>query len=152
MSPDAISVWVATGVAAAAFLGVASGFPTAPPPDATGVANTVDGVAAAAYPTTATHTVAADGVRIGPRRIALRNDAGTATATFAYGPVVPVTPGTPLGAVLRGKPPASVFPDGAAFRRVTAGARNRTVGWTPADSVRVRRVTWEGVDVVLVGV
>lgn len=151
MSPDTISVWVATGVAAAAFLGVATSFPTVPPPDATGVANTVDRVAAAEHPTTATHEVAADAVWIGERRIALRNDAGTASAAFAYGPVVPVAAGTRLADVLRGTPPATTFDGDTAFRRAIDRARNRTVGWTSADRVRVRRVSWEGIDVTLVG-
>ncbi|MFB6217855.1 MAG: hypothetical protein ABEH77_01560 [Halobacteriaceae archaeon] len=150
MSPDTLSVWVALSVAAAAFLGVAVAFPTAPPPDAAAAAATVDTVAAADYPASATHPVAADAARVGPRRIALRNAGGRATATLVYGPVVPVDDGG-LARVLAGEHPGTVFESAAAFRRAASRARNRTPVWRSVDSLDVRRVTWQGSDVTLVG-
>lgn len=151
MPPDALPVWVATGVAAAAFLGVALAFPASPPPAAAAAADTVDRVAAADYPSTATHALTAETARVGPRRIALRGDGGTAAATFAYGPVVPVPDSGRLARVLRGTPPGEEFADAAAFRRIANRARNRTPRWAPVDSLRVRRVSWREVDVTLVG-
>lgn len=151
MSPDALNLWIATGVAATAFLGVAIAFPAAPPPGAADVADTVDRVAAAEYPSTSTYTLTADAARIGPRRIALRAESGTSTAEFAYGPVVPVHDRGRLVAVLGGTPPAELFDNTTAFRRSVDRARNRTPRWEPADSLRVRRVSWEGIDVTIVG-
>lgn len=151
MFPDALSVWVATGVATAAFLGVALAVPTSPPPAATAAADTVDRVAAADYPSTATHPLTADAVRVGPRQISLRSESGTATAMFAYGPVVPVPDRGKLADVLRGTPPSEEFNGTVAFRRAVTRARNRTPRWKPTDSLRVRRVSWGEIDVTLVG-
>lgn len=151
MPPDALAVWVATAIAAAAFLGVAVAFPAAPPPDAAGVAATVDGVAAADYPAATTHRVDADAARVGRHRIALRNDAGRATAEFGYGPVVPVPEDGGLRSVLYGTPPGAVFDDGETFHRAVKRARNLTPAWRSTDRVRVRRVSWRGVDATLVG-
>jgi hypothetical protein len=185
---------VGVAVASVVVFGTAASLPTRPPPDATGVADTVDGVAVADASASGTHPIAADRIRIGPDGIALRNDAGTARARFAYGPVVPVRAGPPpnetataratatattaaavtgprsgggpevgpaassredrpaLATVLYGLPPATAYGSPAAFRTATERARNRTVTWRPApDAVAVRRVSWEGVDVTLVG-
>jgi hypothetical protein len=66
--------------------------------------------------------------------------------------VTPIGDGSRLERVLVGEPPAAVFDDPAALREAAAAARNRTGGWRDAtDSLRVRRVTWGGVDVTLGG-
>jgi hypothetical protein len=148
---DAWYVWIAVAAASVATLGVALSFPTAPPPDAAGVADTVDSVARCEYAATAEHPVAAAKIRIGPYRLGLRNDAGTAHATFATGPVVPIRDGTPLAAVVRGTSPRKAFDSSAAFRRAVERARERDATWHPADDrLLARCLSWEGVDATLV--
>jgi hypothetical protein len=151
MSPDALWTWIALGLAAVAYLGVATGFPTTPPPDANAAANAIDAVAAGGTAASATHSVLAERVRIGRHRVTLRNAAGSASATLAYGPVVAVEEGGDLAAVLRGVWPGDVFDSEGAFRRALASARNRTAAWERIDALRVRHVTWRSVDVTLVG-
>ena len=142
------------GVATASTLavGVALALPTTVPPDATRAAATVDHVATSPYDATGAAPLDATAVDLGPSRITLRNDGGTVGATFAAGPVTPVGERSRLQRVLDGTPPSTVFDDPTAFREAAATARNRTGGWRDADErLRVRRVTWEGVDVTLVG-
>ena len=144
-------LWVGLALASTAAVGVAATLPRTPPPDAASAAETVDAVAASAYESTGVHPVAADAVRVGPYRIWLRDDGATGHATFAYGPVTPVRRGTSLRDVLRGAPPDSAFGTPAAFRRAAADARERTPEWRAPDELTVRHVSWEGVDVTLVG-
>ena len=137
-------------VAAAAFLAVAGSLPASPAPDAAGVATTVDAVAAGDAPASATHDHAAEAVRLRQHGVAMRNDGGTARATFAFGPVVAVVDG-PLRRVLRGRPPRTVFRDRDAFREAVATARERDPGWITSDRIAVREVSWDGYRVTLVG-
>jgi hypothetical protein len=149
---DAWYAWLGLAAASATLLGIAGALPTQPPPDAAGVADTVDRVAVGGATATAEHPLAARAVRVGPRRLGLRNGAGAAHATFAFGPVTPVPGNGRLSAVLGGTPPDRAFDSPAAFRRTARRARDRDPTWSPApDALRVRRVTWEGVDVTLVG-
>lgn len=148
---DAWYVWLGLAVASVAVFGVVTSLPTAPPPDAPGVAETVDRVATADYDTTAVHAVDATEVRLGPRRIGLGNDAGTTHATLAY-PVVPTRPGTSLGRILRGTPPADAFPSPAAFDHAVTAAEERPPRWRPAgDALVVRHLSWHGREITLVG-
>lgn len=148
---DAWYVWVGLSVASVAVFGVATTLPTVPAPDAAGVAETVDRVAAADYDTTATVNVAATAVRIGPRRLGLRNDAASAHATLSY-PVVPVRGETALARVVDGASPERAFPSPTAFDAALAAATDRPPRWRPASGVLVvRRVSWQGRDVTLVG-
>lgn len=148
-----VDTWYLTvGVALAglAFAGVAADLPTHAPPDAAGAARSVD-AAAAAQTATAEHPLSAERVRLGPRRIALRGDGGTARATFSYGPVTPVADGSELREVLRGADPSQVFASPEAFAATAAEARERDPSWERADEkLVVRTVTWEGVHVTLV--
>ena len=144
-------LWVGLALASTAALGVATNLPRTPPPDAASAADTVDSVAASQRPATGVHPVSADAVRLGPYRLGLRDDGASAHATFAYGPVTPVRSGTALRDVLRGAPPESAFGTPASFRRAAADARNRTPAWRSREQLTVRRVSWEGVDVTLVG-
>lgn len=137
-------------VAAVAFLAVAGTLPARPAPDAAGVADTVDRVAAGPAPASASHDHAADAVRLRPHGIAMRNDAGTARATFAFGPVVPVADG-PLRRVLDGNTLQHVFTDRAAFREAVDAARARGSGWIASEEITVRGVSWDGYRVTLVG-
>lgn len=148
---DAPHVWVALGLVGLAVLGLALEVPAAPVPDAGGVADTVDAVAASRHPTSAQHPLSAARVRLGPRRLSLRSDAGTAHAAFRYGPVTPATSG-PLERVLRGAPPERVFRTVAAFREALADARAAAPRWQRAgDELVVRSVSWGDVDATLVG-
>ncbi|MFB6122680.1 MAG: hypothetical protein ABEJ78_04415 [Haloferacaceae archaeon] len=149
---DAWYTWLGLAAASVAVFGVAATLPMAPPPDAAGVAGTVDRVASAEYAATAEHPLDADAVRLGRRQIGLRNDAGTAHATFAFGPVTPVPRETALSDVLYGASPGHVYDSDAAFHRALRDARNRTPRWTEADgSLVVRQLRVGGDDVTLVG-
>jgi hypothetical protein len=148
---DTWYLWVGVATASALAFGVAAALPTTVPPDAQRAAATVDAVATSPHNATGEHALAATAVEIGSRRIALRNDGGTTHAAFAS-PVTPVRNGTKLASVLRGTPPATVFASATAFRTAAAKARDRDRTWRETDGRLVaRRVTWEGVDVVLVG-
>ncbi|KAB1192204.1 hypothetical protein GJR96_01595 [Haloferax sp. MBLA0076] len=148
---ESLYTWTALSVAATVLLGVVAGIPTTPAPDASGVADTVDGVAVADYDATAEYPINADSVRLDARRIGLRNEGGAAHATFAFGPIVPTTPGTRLGAVAVGAPPSDVFESPAAFRAAVADAHRTDSSWRPAaESLVVRHVSWEGTDVTVV--
>jgi hypothetical protein len=136
-------------VAAVAFLAVAGTLPARPAPDAAGVADTVDRVAAGDTPASATHDHAAGAVRLRPHSIAMRNDAGTARATFAFGPIVPVADGQ-LRRVLDGGAPQRVFTDRAAFREAVDAARAREPGWIASEEITVTGVSWDGYRVTLV--
>lgn len=150
---DAWYAWLGLSVASFAVFGVATALPTAPAPDAAAVAGTIDRIATADYDATASRDLDATAVRLGPRRIGLRNDAGAAHATLAY-PVVPVRDDTRLARVLRGSSPNAAFPSTAAFERAVEAARDRgrEPRWRPADGrLTVRRLVDDGVDVTLVG-
>jgi hypothetical protein len=144
-------LWVGLAIASTAAVGLAASLPRAPPPDAASAAQTVDSVAASAHSTTGVHPLSADAARIGPYRIWLRDDGTIGHAALAYGPVTPVRRDTALWDVLRGTPPEAAFGTPAGFRRAAAEARDRTPEWRSTDRLTVRRVTWEGVDVTLVG-
>lgn len=148
---DAPAVWVGLTVASAALLGVVVLLPTAPAPDAAAAATVVDAVAVADGPAIAERRLVADEVRVRPGGIDLRNDAGIATASFAYGPVIPVRDGTRLHAVLHGTGPWDVFDTPEAFGRALESARDREPTWEPADRLVVRRVRWQDQAVTLVG-
>jgi|AntRauTorcE11898_2_1112593.scaffolds.fasta_scaffold01155_3 hypothetical protein len=137
-------------LAAAAFLAVVGSLPASPAPDAAGVANTVDRVVVAEAPAGAIEDHGADQVRIRPNGIAMRNDGGTAHATFAFGPVVPVRNGS-LRAVLEGESPEALFEDNAAFVDAVEVARNREPRWMRSDEIAIRGVSWDGDRVTLVG-
>jgi hypothetical protein len=147
--------WYAyAGVAAASLVvfGVAAGLPTAPPPDASSAARTVDRVASSHYTASASHALDADSMRLTSRGLTLRTDAGNAHATFRYGPVTPVRRGTELGRVLGGADPTRVFGSSAQLRNASAAARSRDPSWRPAPGrLHARRVTWGSVNVTLVG-
>lgn len=149
---DTWYLWLGIATASLVAFGVAVSLPTAPPPDATDLAATVDSVATSPHNATAQHPLAADEIRLGPHRVGLRDDGGAAHATFAYGPVTPVGNSSQLSRVLEGVPPAAVFDTRSAFRNATATARNGSHEWHHTDDrLLVRRVTWGEFDVTLVG-
>ena len=148
---DAWYVWLGLSVASLAVFGVVTGLPTTPAPDATDVAETIDQVAATGYDTTAARDLDARAIRVGTRRVGLRNDAGAAHATLAS-PVVPVTRETRLVHLLHGAPPETVFRSPGVLRKRVAVARDHEPRWRPAEEALViRHVVWGDVDVTLVG-
>lgn len=149
---DAWYVWLALAATSTAVLGTAVGLPTAAPPDAAPAARTVDAVATARVPSTAGHPLDAREIRVGPTGLSLRTDGGTDRGAFAER-VTPVPPdATALRAVLTGEQPARQFDSPAALAASAARLRRRDPDWRAApDRLRVRRVSWGGVDVTLVG-
>lgn len=149
---DAWYVWLGLSFAGIVLIGIGATLPTAPPPAAADAADTIDRTAATAHPATAEHPLDATAVRIGPRRLGLRNDAGTTHATIAFGPVTPATASRALRAILHGAPPDSRFDSGTALCAAGSDARNQAPRWRPADDpLIVRHIVWEGCDVTLVG-
>jgi hypothetical protein len=149
---DSWYTWLGLSLASIALLGVGASLPTAPPPDAADVADTVDRAAGASAPVTAEHPVDARAVRIAPNRLGLRNEAGTTHATFVFGPVTPTGRNRALTAVLRGAPPSARFDSPAKLCGAARAARDRPVRWRPVDGpLLVRNVAWEGCHVALVG-
>lgn len=150
---DTWYVWLGLASVSLALFGTATGLPTAAPPDPAPAARTVDAAASTPYPSTAEHPLDATALRVDTAGIALRTDGGTVREPFAYGPVTPVPPdATDLRALLTGARPARVFDTPAALAARAARARQRAPEWRPApDQLVVRHVTWEGVDVTLVG-
>ncbi|MFB6155503.1 MAG: hypothetical protein ABEJ22_06375 [Haloferacaceae archaeon] len=149
---DAWYTWVGLALASAVVFGTAYALPTAPPPDAGGVADTVDRVASAEYAASAERPLHAAEVRLGPSRVDLRDDGGSDAASFAFGPVTPVARGTKLRRVLDGAPPPAVFDSKRAFREALSAARERPRRWRPVDGpLTVRRLSWGDVSVTLVG-
>lgn len=149
---DSPALLAGLALTAAAFLAVASSLPARPAPDAVGVAGTVDELAAGGSPASASHRHEADAVRLGPHGVAMRNDAGTARATFAFGPITPVGADGPLRAVLRGTHPAALFESPSEFRQAVVAARSQEPEWESSTTVTVRGVSWDGYRVTLVGV
>ncbi|WP_410765429.1 hypothetical protein [Haloferax sp. DFSO60] len=148
---ESLSLWTALAVGGVVLLGVVAGLSSHPAPDAAGVADAVDRVAVAEYDATATVRLHADSVRLGTHRIALRNDGGTSHATFAFGPITPASPDTPLAAVAQGSSPEAVFDTRTAFETALVDARTADPSWHAAEeSLVVRRISWEGSDALIV--
>lgn len=149
---DLAYVWLGLATASMAVLGTALALPGEAVPSATAAADVVDAVSVGPTGSYGTHPVSGRDVRVGPYRIALRSSAGTAHATFAYGPVVPSFPGSELADVLAGTPPTTVFADRAAFVAAVERARDRRPAWRSAvDRIAVRRVGWGDRRVTIVG-
>lgn len=149
-SIDAWYVWIALAATSVVLYGLALALPAAPSPAAATVADEVDTVAVSEHGDTSTQSVAADEIRLGPHRVSLRGDGGVSHASFAYGPVTPVR-ADPLLAVVHGTSPADAFDDSASFERAVDRAQDRSPTWRSTDGeMRVRSVSWEGVDATLV--
>ena len=159
---DATYAWLGLAVVSVAAVGVAAAFPASPPPDADGVARTVDSVADGEYPATAEHGLAADRIRLASGSVSLGDDRGAARAALDAPRITPViragaaapnaTTDARLRRVLDGAPPDAAFDDPAAFAAAADRARAADAKWTPApDRLTVRRVHYGGVRVTLVG-
>ncbi|MFD1570559.1 DUF7283 family protein [Halorubrum laminariae] len=161
---DATYAWLGLALVSVATAGVAATLPTSPPPDASGVAHTIDSVADGTHPSTAEHGLAANRIRLTERSIALQSDGGTGTASLHGPKITPVpagrgsmglnrTNGTDgLRRVLGGVPPSSAFDDPATFAAIAEQARDADAAWRQApERLTVRRVHYGGVHVTLVG-
>lgn len=148
---DGIVLWIGLGLVSIVALGVAAGLPSVAAPDAAGVADAIDRVAASQYEATAAVSIEADRIKLGASRVSLGRGSRTSHATLAAGPVTPVGDGQ-LRRVLDGAEVRSVFASKRAFRRALSRYPARPVEWRPAPAeLRVRRVTWGDVDATLVG-
>lgn len=148
---DAWYVWLGLAAASTGLLGIASAVPSAPPPDGAGAAETVDAVAASEYADVGVHPLShADQVRVGAHGLSLRGEGGTAHAELRYGPVTPARTAR-LERVLYGGSPQEAFGSPAAFAAATESVDALEPAWRRTDTLRVRRITWEGIDVTLVG-
>jgi len=147
---DAVAVWMGLALASLAVAGVVTQLPRPAPPEADPLARTVDTAAATDHVATTTHPVAADAVRIGPSRVAVRGPGGTDHATLAYGPVTPARPGTPLCRVARGARPHDAFDSWGALLDAAKAARQREPEFHETDRVVARTVSLGVEDVTLV--
>lgn len=151
VSLDAWYAWLGVVAASFAVAGVVIGLPTAAPPDAVTLADTVDEIAASEHEAAATIPLEVTEYRVNPHRLSLRSDAGTTHATLAFGPVTPVGD-NPLRAVLEGADPADVFRTEAAYRQAIEHAQADETDWQSApEQLAVKRVVWGDVDATLVG-
>jgi len=155
---DVWYAWLGLAIAGTVTLGVASGLPSAPPPDASGVARTVDTVAVASAPAAARHRLGSGAtevaVRVTTHGVSLRSDGGSASAEFASASVVPVERGDRLAGVALGDPPGRAFATPAAFAEAVATAREAgepaNATWSAGRTLHVRHVSWGETDVTLV--
>lgn len=148
---DTWYVWLGLCAVSVTVAGLALAVPTAPPPSADPVADTVDSVAASPHEARTTVDLSASEIRIRPRGVGLRSDGGSAHARFAYGPVTPVRGGK-LARVLDGAHPETVFDTRAVFRETLESARAAEPRWRRApDRLTVVNVQWGEVDATLVG-
>lgn len=148
---DGLVLWTGLAVVSLVSLGVALGLPIAAAPDAAGLADAIDRVAASSYQASTTVPVSAEAIRLGTSRVSLRRAGRTSHATLGLGPVTPVGDGT-LRRVLRGEPLQQVYDSPAAFERALDRYPVRPLEWRRApDQLRVRRVSWGGFDATLVG-
>lgn len=144
-------VWVGLTLASAAMLTVVLGVPTAAP-DADRAATAIEDVAVSEHGGEATIELRADEIRLGPDRVGLRSDGGSAHADIRYGTIIPVPPDSKLERVLEGHPPETVFFRPATFQKAAVNARLGTHEWrTAGDRLTIKRVQYGEVSGVLVG-
>ena len=154
---DATYGWLGLAIVSVATAGVVASLPAAPPPDADGVARTIDSVAEGEYVATAEHGIAADRIRLTTRTVELSDGDGTARATIHGSPVTPVPTGAVgvdgrLRRVLGGVPPETVFDDPKTFAAAADRARTADHEWRRSpEQLTVRRVRYGDLRVTLVG-
>lgn len=156
---DATYAWLGLALVSVATVGVTAALPASPPPDASGVAHTIDSVGGGEYPATAEHGLAADRIHLTSRSVALDGGGGTARATVHAPRVTPVPSGreeTPGGAGLRrvldGAPADAAFNGPEEFAAAAERARASDHEWRPApERLTVRRVHYGEEHVTLVG-
>jgi hypothetical protein len=156
---DATYAWIGLAMVSVATAGVAAALPASPPPDASGVAHTIDSIADNEYPARAEHGLAADRIRLTDRSVALDGGGATTRASLRAPLITPVpterrgtADGDGLRRVLAGVPPDAVFDGPEEFAAAAEGARGGDHEWRPApERLTVRRVHYGEVHVTLVG-
>ena len=156
---DATYAWLGLALVSVATAGVAAALPASPPPDANGVAHTIDSVGDGKYPATAEHGLAADRIRLTNRSVALDGGGGTARSSLHAPRITPVPTGRErapdfdrLRRVLVGVPVDAAFDDPEAFAAAAERARASDHEWRPApERLTVRRVHYGEAYVTLVG-
>ncbi len=150
---DAWYAFIALSIVSTVIAGITFDLSTAAAPSATPAAETIDAVAAGPAPSVGYHPLAADWVRIESTRLGVDRDGTIDTARYRFGPVIPVTPETPLATVLNGAPPEHVFDSEAEFDQALKQARTREPRWQSVEAgLTVRAVAWNETDATLVGV
>lgn len=153
---DAWYVFIGVSLVSVAAAGVALGFPTGVGPDATNAMNQINEVAGSNYGTSATLDHDAEQFWVDSKRIALRNEHGTAHATVSFGTMAPVRGSDDLKDVLGGESVDDVFSDSGAFEDAVEAAQEDVHDddgpeWYSANGqLRVRKVIWGDVSVTLV--
>lgn len=167
---DAWYVWVGVALVSLSLFGVALALPSQPPPDAAKAANAIDRVAASTHQATASYDHDADGVRIGLRRLSMRNDGGTSHASIVFDSLTPVSTienravRSALEGLLRGQSPDQVVANESDIDDVAGllhgdggiidtqrAIETRGSAWRSADGrLRVRQLELAGERVVLV--
>ncbi|WP_353635169.1 hypothetical protein ABSL23_07065 [Halobacterium sp. NMX12-1] len=149
---DVPPLLVALSLVSTTLLGVALAVKPTAQARAAPLASTVDAVASADHAGVESRTIHADAIRLTRHAIEVREGSDASREPYAYGPVVPVRRDTVLWRVLHGTPPDDAFDDERALERAVADASDRDVTWRrDRQQLTVRRVTWRGVDVTLVG-
>ncbi len=149
---DVPPLLVALSLVSTTLLGVAIAAKPTPQARAAPLASTVDTVASADYASAGTRAIDYDAIRLTRHAVEVRDSAGTSREPSAYGPVGPGRRDTVLWRVLHGTPPDDAFGDERVFERAVADARDHDAAWRrDRQQLTVRRVTWRGVDVTLVG-
>ncbi|AXR81641.1 DUF7283 family protein [Natrarchaeobaculum sulfurireducens] len=87
---DAWYVYVAVVIISVSFAGIVVGISSMPPPDAQQAANAIETATGSEYASSASYEHDADVVTIDRQTITMKNEYGTAHASFSYGTVVPV--------------------------------------------------------------
>ncbi len=148
---DGFVVWASLSVVSLAVAGVALSLAGPAPPDAAAVADAIDEIASSQHQVADTVRIRARMIRIATSQISLRGPGGTTHASLVAGAVTPVEDGT-LRLVLDGATPERVFESRESFTRALTRARGQWGDWQPApDRLRIRRVSWRGIDATLVG-
>lgn len=156
---DATYTWLGLALVSVATVGVAATLPASPPPDASGVAHTIDSVADGDHPATAEHGLAANRIRVTDDSVALGGAGGTSRSAIHAPRITPVLTGrhgtserNNLRRVLEGVPPDAVFDTPKDLAAAAERVRSADHEWRPApDRITVRRVHYGGVHVTLVG-
>ncbi len=154
---DATYGWLGLAIVSVATAGMVASLPASPPPDADGVARTIDSVAGGEYVATAEHGITADKMRLTTRTVELSDGGGTARAAIHGSPVTPTPAGSVdvdgrLRRVLGGIPPETVFDDPEAFAAAAERARTADHEWRRSpERLTVRRVRYGDLRVTLVG-
>lgn len=156
---DATYAWLGVALVSVATAGVAATLPASPPPDASGVAHTIDSVADGAHPATAEHGLAANRIRLTDGSVTLGGAGGTTRSALHAPRITPVLEArhgtserSDLRRVLEGVPPDAVFDTPRDLAAAAERARSADHEWRQApDRITVRRVHYGGVHVTLVG-